>query len=109
MAQKGKLVPLDVETNEALRDGIDDAAEREADRFEMQKDRLLLEAALAADEIVLSINERDRRRFAGVCEAISSIRSVVWVNPDRPADACEDWLKEGASPVPTLRLENYDA
>lgn len=73
----------------------------------MQKDRHLLEAALAADEMILSLNETDRRRFAEACSEIRSIRNIVWSNPDRDEDNCLDWLQRGASPEAHLRLKNY--
>jgi hypothetical protein len=115
MVAKDKIERPDVAQAPDLREDIEDFAAGVSDDFEviaayrreMQKDRHLLTAALAADEIILSLNEKDRRRFAEACDDIRSIRTIVWSNPDRDADNCLDWLKQGASPEPHLRLRNY--
>lgn len=107
MVRKGKVVEFDDIRRDGLAAKIDAVANDEANRFEMQKDRLLLEAALAADNTVLSLNEKDRRRFAAVCDNVQEIQNIVWSNPNRPADACLDWLNQGARPDAPLRLKNY--
>lgn len=115
MVAKDKVERPDVAQAPDLREDIDDFADGVSDEFEvivayrraMQKDRHLLKAALAADEIILSLNEKDRRRFAEACDDIQSIRTITWSNPERDADNCLDWLKQGASPEPHLRLRNY--
>jgi hypothetical protein len=83
-------------TNEALREKIMLAAKSERGREEMLKDILLLEAALAADQIVSSLNETDRRRFKSICHVVVEIADVVWVNPDIVAENCIEWLSQGA-------------
>lgn len=115
MVAKDKVETPIVTTNHELREAIDDFARRVSDDLEvieayrraMQKDRHLLEAALTADETILSLDETDRRRFAEACGDIRSIRNIVWANPDRDADNCLDWLQRGASPEARLRLNNY--
>jgi hypothetical protein len=115
MAQKGKVEEMDVAPDDALRDALGDFAttvsergiEIEAYRREMLKDCHLLEAALAADQAVVSLDRDDRRRFALACATVTQIANVVWVNPERPEDRCADWLKQGASPDEALRLKNY--
>jgi hypothetical protein len=115
MVAKDKVERPDVAQGPDLREDIDDFADGVSDDFEviaayrreMQKDRHLLTAALAADEIILSLNETDRRRFAEACDDLPPIRTIVWTNPEREADNCLDWLEQGASPEPHLRLRNY--
>lgn len=85
----------DVE-NEALREQIEQHASSEKDAHEMLKDVLLLEAALATDNTVASMNEIDRTRFANICEHIALIRDIVWVNPDKAEEKCIEWLEDGA-------------
>jgi hypothetical protein len=75
-----------------------DALKGEKDEEEMLKDVLLLEAALATDERILSMNEADRNRFKAACEKIKAIREVIWVNPDIDEEACIEWLEKGAPP-----------
>jgi hypothetical protein len=115
MAQKGKVEDLDVPPDEALRDALGDFAhtvsdrgvEIEAYRREMLKDCHLLEAALATDQTVVSLDKDDRRRFARACAVVAPIANVVWANPERADDACLDWLRQGASPDARLRLKNF--
>lgn len=115
MVARDKVERPDVTQAPDLEEDIDDFADDVSNDFEvieayrhaMQKDRHLLEAALAADEMILSLNEKDRRRFAKACDDISSIRTIVWSNPERDPDNRLDWLRQGASPEPRLRLRNY--
>lgn len=108
MLQKDKIVVLEVPADDALREGIDEAAKYESQRAAMQKDRHLIEAALEADQAVISLNEADRKRFASACDAIPILKNVVWVNPDRVDDNYEQWLKSGANTDAPLRLRNYN-
>jgi hypothetical protein len=90
--------------NNALRTKVSQAAETELGREEMLKDIHLIEAALATDRSVISLNERDRSRFKKVSDNVGEIKSIVWVNPDIEKDKCIDWLKNGASSEPKCQL-----
>lgn len=115
MVAKDKVKTPAVTTDHELQQAINDFARGVSDDFEvitsyrqaMQKDRLLLEAALASDELILSLNEKDRRRFAEACDEIQSIQTIVWSNPAGEDENSLDWIKQGASPEPHLRLKNY--
>jgi hypothetical protein len=85
----------DVE-NASLRQKIKKYASSETNKREMLKDVLLLEASMATDWRVSSMNDIDRKRFRDICEYIVEIREVVWVNPDIPAEKCLEWLEAGA-------------
>lgn len=90
------LLKDDVVINQKLRDDLSSNAESEKNEVAMLKDVHLLEAALASDEVILSMNTADRERFSEICEQIAVIRDIVWVNPDKPAEKCLDWLDNGA-------------
>jgi len=85
MVAKDKVETPSVTTDRELQQAINDFARGVSDDFEviaayrqaMQKDRHLLEAALASDELILSLNEKDRRRFAEACDEIQSIRTIA--------------------------------
>ena len=62
----------------------------------MLKDIHLIETALAADEIVSSLDEAVRGHFKRICDPISEIQQIVWVNPTNPDEGCIPWLREGA-------------
>ncbi len=81
-----------------LRDKIDTLIPDDGARREMLKDVHLLEAALATDHTVTSLNELDRKRFQSVCDSIDEIRRIVWVNPDKAEEGCLAWVESGAPP-----------
>lgn len=91
-------VPLkdDIVINQKLRANLSSNAKSESDAEAMLKDVHLLEAALASDETILSMNSSDRDRFKAICEQIALIQNIIWVNPNEPAEKCSDWLDNGA-------------
>ena len=64
----------------------------------MLKDCHLLEASLAADSIIISLDDKVRFHFTVVAERISEIREIVWVNPDKTEEQAVAWLEAGAAP-----------
>jgi len=70
----------------------------------MLKDCHLLEASLAADNIVVSLDDKVRFHFTAAAESIGEIREVVWVNPDKEDEEVTAWLEEGAEPEPHRQL-----
>ena len=81
-----------------LRDKIDAIIPTVGVRREMLKDVHLLEAALATDQTVTSLNEIDREHFQSACDSIDEIRHIVWVNPDKDEEGCLAWVEAGAPP-----------
>jgi hypothetical protein len=69
-----------------------------ADIKYMLKDLRLIEAAKATDQTVSSRDERVRALFMRASRSVSALRSIVWVNPDRPDENPVDWLQQGAKP-----------
>lgn len=108
MFQKDLVVALDTPTDVDLEEAIDEAAEFEGRCVEMQKDRHLLVAALHTDRRVISLNETDRKRFARICDQVTRIQAIIWVNPAQRDEDCRRWLHEGAKPEAHRRLNNYD-
>ena len=98
MAQRGRIIPYRNEDiqNEDLRLRIREHEPDEAVCNIMLKDIHLIETALAADEIVSSLDEAVRGHFKRICDPISEIQQIVWVNPTYPEEACIPWLREGA-------------
>ncbi len=64
----------------------------------MLKDCHLLEASLAADKVIISLDEKVRFHFSVATENIGEIREIVWVNPDKAEENALVWLEEGAEP-----------
>ncbi len=70
----------------------------------MLKDVHLLEAALAADCVVVSLDDTALRLFRQAAQEIRNLRKITWANPVTDPQAVEDWLKQGAKPVKEWRL-----
>lgn len=66
------------------------------------KDILLVETALLADHRVISLNDRERRRFQHLASHIADLRSVFWTDPQR--EDVPAWLRAGAPEEDPLRL-----
>ena len=64
----------------------------------MLKDCHLLEASLAADGIIISLDDKVRFHFTAATEIIGEIGEIVWVNPDKPQEEAIAWLEAGAEP-----------
>lgn len=96
MIAKKRMRTIRDSENIALREAIDGHAPSDNARQEMLHDVHLLELALKADNIISSLNDRDRDRFKAICKHVSEIRQVLWVNPDKVEENCLDWLKNGA-------------
>jgi hypothetical protein len=60
----------------------------------IRKDIHLIQSALAADKVVISLDDNARRAFAGLTNDIRILKEIVWVNPqDSDFNA---WLADGA-------------
>jgi hypothetical protein len=104
MVARKKLLLLDVPEDADLRDAIDSAAETERGRRSMLKDAHLVEAAQVTDRTVVSLDDAVRGLFGAASRRVSSLKTVVWANPSREAEACSTWLEDGAPPHAHRRL-----
>jgi hypothetical protein len=96
MVARKKFYYSDMETNEALRQNIDDTAQTDIEREAMWKDCHLIEAALATDKTIISLDEKARQPFHKAAGAIAELRAIVWVNPDKSEEIPITWLINGA-------------
>ena len=93
--------------NKALSDKIEDTAPHENQLEVMRKDFRLLEAALATDQTIISLDETIRRHFTRAAQRVGEIRDIVWVNPDHTeAEQPLPWLRDGAPPEAHRKLRN---
>ncbi len=65
----------------------------------------LLEAAMTADRIVISLDVVSQYLFAATCQQVGEFGDVMWVHPNE-ADVLE-WLQEGAKVRPERQLRHY--
>lgn len=96
MHKKSKLLAVPADRRPKLRARILEANFGTAQRAPAEKDVHLVEAALAADKIVCSLESEAPELFARVAERYEPISEVAWANPGSHADALRSWLEEGA-------------
>jgi ABC-type iron transport system FetAB ATPase subunit len=81
-----------------------DMAQSDKQRDAMAKDILLLEAALATDRRIVSLDENTARKYyTQAAKTIPKLREIVWVNPDKPEEQPIEWLQAGA-PADDFRM-----
>ena len=61
----------------------------------MEKDCLLIEAALATGKIVLSFDEKVRGHFERSSKDVAELHSIMWANPSHPAEGVVTWILAG--------------
>ncbi|MBI3302030.1 MAG: hypothetical protein HYZ72_08145 [Deltaproteobacteria bacterium] len=100
MVARKKVHYLDSVVSDDLRDRILRVAvqAREGEREALRKDFLLIEAALATDRTVISLDDRVRKLFAVAARSVGELRKVVWVNPEQTEEQAVLWLENGAKP-----------
>jgi hypothetical protein len=62
----------------------------------MVKDLRLVEAAIATDRTVISLDDKVRKCFAKVAVDFDPLKDIIWVNPAQTAEKPLDWLQNGA-------------
>jgi len=65
-------------------------------RRDMHKDLHLIEAALATDRRIASLDDAARRMFGDLSATVRELRKVVWVNPSAAGETPLPWLASGA-------------
>jgi hypothetical protein len=104
MVARKKVVVLDRVASEPLRRKVDALAVKEKAREAMMKDIHLIEAALASDLRVASLDEEARGLLTAAAQEIRELKKVVWVNPDKSEEQPIVWLEEGAKAEHDRRL-----
>lgn len=96
MEARKKICRVDALPDEALRSRVLAVASSEKDKEAMLKDLHLIEAALATDKIVISIDATAQGLFHSSSAKIGTLRDVVWVNPEKMPEQILSWLEDGA-------------
>jgi hypothetical protein len=91
-----RLIRQDVPANPAFRGRLAKAAGPGMFAKVLEKDCHLIEAALAADRIVVSIEVSCREQFRAVAHAVKELPRVGWVDPVEETETVLAWLQDGA-------------
>lgn len=99
-----KLSTLPETRNAIFRDRIGRSGLTLRQRAAMEKDASLIEAALAADRIVISQDKEARKLFSVLAADWPVLRDVVWLRPDESPTEALEWLRRGAKAVRKWQL-----
>jgi hypothetical protein len=93
------------EIDQEIWEPIEALAKTDNQRAEMTKDILLLEAALATDRRIVSLDEKTARQyFTNAAKEIVKLQTLVWVNPSKEEENSIEWLRQNAPADPERML-----
>ena len=107
MIAKRRFFYVKSSLNQALCNKIENSTTSESDVKAMWKDFHLLEAALATNQSIISLDETVRGCFARAAQRVGEIRNIVWVNPDHSEEEPLVWLQNGAPPDDNRQLRTW--
>lgn len=105
MIARKRLSFVNVAVNDELHQKLANNATHEKTQVAILKDCHLIDAALATDKNVSSLDNTVRGLFGKACKTVFEIKAVVWVNPDKSDEVPLEWLKNGAKAEKTRMLE----
>ena len=108
MDARKKVYRVNAPADEELHDKIKQTGTNLEESEDMQKDLHLLDAALATDQNIVSLDETIRGYFARAAQHVGEIRDIVWVNPERTKkEEPIVWLQNGAPPEDHRKLRTW--
>ncbi len=107
MEARKKVVRCPDTEDKTFRDKIRASSCSDADCEAMLKDVFLIEAALATDSTVASLEKVARGLFATASKDVKELRNIVWVNPSLPEEESLQWLEDGAKPEEDRMLKRF--
>lgn len=93
MVARKKLIPLNVEERQDLRQQVELANITQGQKNAMLKDCHLIEAAINTDRRIISLDDTARKLFVGLSHSVADIQDVLWVNPVSDTEQVITWLK----------------
>ena len=96
MYKRGRVCTIEITTPGKLRYKVISTTFDDYERSAMLKDIHLLEAALHADRIVVSQDERVRGYFHKAAQEVKAVTLVAWINPCQEGETPLVWLQSGA-------------
>jgi hypothetical protein len=99
MYARKKVVELQVAIDDDFRERLSGQGRSSEQREAVRKDLHLIEAALQADRIIVSLDENARMLFQ-----VQELHPIIWVNPVSEHLRIQSWLEHGAPPVDEWKL-----
>lgn len=78
-----------------LRNKLEQLKMEHKTREAIWKDICLVEAAIATDKIIISLDDKVRDYLVEVSENIPEVKLILWLNPDKESESVK-WLEKGA-------------
>ena len=108
MDARKKIDRIDPPENAELQAKVTTTTNNENEIEALQKDFHLLQAALATDQTIISLDETVPQLFKQASQQVGEIQHIIWVNPDKTAEEQPiTWLQNGAPPDPDRQLSAY--
>ena len=104
MFARRKVRYVEIIEDNALRERVLRTANNADGRQALFDDLLLVEAALATDRTVASLDESVRALFRRATDQVGELRTIVWVNPELEDEEPIPWLERGAPAEPERML-----
>jgi hypothetical protein len=96
MVARGKFIAVRQVERQDIRHMVESSNESERCKQATLKDCHLVEAALATDCNVISLDDSARDLFSSASGHIPELRNILWVNPSNDLQNSLSWLKNGA-------------
>jgi hypothetical protein len=87
-----------------LREQMRNSSMNEKQGEAMIKDCHLVEAAIATDRCIASLDEAARSLFGVASHSIIQLMDITWINPGDVSEEPIEWLKQGAAPEKSRQL-----
>ena len=104
MTAKKKVERLNPQEDRRLRQALGTVGFGPRQIQEAEKDAHLLEAALAADRVVCSLDASACEQFRRVARVHERIGEITWADPGGEPDEVRTWLESGARAVRKWQL-----
>jgi len=101
-ARKLRLYVQPPPTSERLLAAIREDLETEQKQTAVSKDLLVVDAALASDCRILSLDDKVRLALREICSSFDGIAEIHWLSPTQ--NECIPWLENEAPDDPVLML-----
>ena len=96
MMKRGKVEIVQVAAHHSIDEQIENARLDASVTAIIDKDRHLIEAALATDKRIASLDDRVRNHLRANAATLPMVQPICWVNPNVASELPIVWLEAGA-------------
>jgi hypothetical protein len=104
-----RMVLVDDAENVKIRTDVERFVLNDKAKTAVLKDIHLVEAAIQADEIVISCDNKMRELLCTLSGQSTEIKDIVWVNPVNDYESASDWLQKGCERDDVRKLVHFSS